>query len=343
MADAGKQNERQIWLDIAKGLGICLVVIYHCTEGILNSFSDAESMQYLANFFRSWLMPMFFMVSGMLVRRSILQAPAVKHHQKMLDWAYIYVLWSIIIYLVRLFSNSFTNTQMQMNEILFIAWDPVPTIWFIYALLLSYILTFLLRKQSAWLVLPIAFTINIVNAMYFGWFDGSIFQQLAWIFCFYSLGFYAADKVSELVRQQQLSLHWMLSFIVVGVLVALFKPLVPVLLAPLLSIILSLGFMVCCYRASISFPSLIVRAGAYLGSISLFIYLTHFPLPAASRLLLTYLGQYSYLGNMLVATCAAIFIAYVASKLANTAPVSWLFTRPGLAKKAPLAQSIKSH
>ncbi len=343
MAVTNKQNARQIWLDIAKGLGICLVVIYHCTEGILNSFQNTESIQYLANFFRSWLMPMFFMVSGILVRRSIMQDDAAKHHSKMLDWAYIYVLWSVIIYLVRLFSNSFTNTQMQLNEILFILWDPVPTIWFIYALLLSYALTYLLRNQSPWRVLPVAFALNIINGVYFGWFEDSIFQQLAWIFCFYSLGFYCADKIVAVVRHNLFSWHWILSFGVLGLLVAVFKPMVPVFLAPFLSIAMSLGFLVICYRTSTSLPANAVKLGAYLGSISLFIYLTHFPLPAASRLLLNYLGLYSYAANMIVATLVAILVAHVAARLAGRVPISWLFKRPAPTKKNTLSHPAKSH
>tara|TARA_R110001599_G_scaffold122530_1_gene294552 strand:+ start:7149 stop:7349 length:201 start_codon:yes stop_codon:yes gene_type:complete len=57
-------QERELWLDVAKGVGICLVVAYHTCEGILNSFqNNIEVIQAVNNFLRSWLMPMFFMVS----------------------------------------------------------------------------------------------------------------------------------------------------------------------------------------------------------------------------------------------------------------------------------------
>lgn len=324
--------ERQSGLDIAKGIGICLVVIYHCTEGILNSFPEnTDNIQLLANFFRSWLMPMFFMVSGILIRRSILYSSAHKHRSKLFDWFYLYVVWSIIIYLTRLLSNSFTNTQMQAEEILHILWDPVPTIWFVYALLLSFAVTLLLRNQSAVLVITVAVAANLLNSAFFGWFAGSIFQQFFWIYLFYACGFYYADEIIALMKQKAFTPYYVLGFVLTGILIAVFKPSVPYYFGPLISLAMALAYLkICFWLSQYIEQSKWVSLSAYLGTISLFIYLTHFPFPAATRIVLTKLGMYSYGLNILFAVTFAVLVGSLAHKFSGVKPLTYLFKRPDI-------------
>ncbi|WP_158769021.1 acyltransferase [Paraglaciecola sp. L1A13] len=328
-------SERHAWLDLAKGLGICLVVMYHTCEGILNSFQhDTETVLALTNFFRSWLMPMFFMVSGMLIRRSINEKSVQANKSKLLDWAYIYVVWSIIIYLVRLLSNSLTNTNMAANEILFILWDPVPTIWFIYALALSHAVTLLLRNQPPTLVLSAALIINLVNGAFFGWFEGSIFERFGWIYLFYALGFYKGNELIGIIKSQKLSLLGPIFFIGFGFLLALYRGEFHPFSKPFISVAMSLAFLIMCYRVELLLKNnVFFKFWVYIGSISLFIYLTHFAFPAATRMVLLKLGLYSFTANILAAVVLAMIIGFIASKLSKTQPVKLLFNRPQLKNK----------
>lgn len=323
-------TQRVAWLDFAKGVGICLVVVYHTSEGTLNSFADVSgNITLVANYFRAWLMPMFFMVSGMLVRRSILQDDNAKLGNKLLDWIYLYLVWSVIIYLTRLLSNSFTNTHMQANEILHILWDPVPTIWFIYALLLSFAITIWVRHQSAPWVVGIALAVNMLNSLYYGWFDDSIFQRLAWIYVFYAVGFFYADSIRELLFASKESRLWILIFILMSPIVAFVKPYIPVYLLVFLSMVTVLAFLKFCISITALLPRWkMTRLMVYLGGISVFIYLTHFPFPAATRMLLLKLDIYSHGLTMLCAVLFAVITGHVASKLAQHRPVKFLFKRP---------------
>ncbi|WP_416307631.1 acyltransferase family protein [Neptunicella sp. SCSIO 80796] len=322
-------TQRSKWLDFAKGAGICLVVVYHTTEGTLNSFEDKSgNITLLANYFRVWLMPMFFMVSGMLVRRSILHDSHEKLRGKLLDWIYLYLVWSVIIYLTRLMSNSFTNTHMEVNEILHILWDPVPTIWFIYALLLSFAITILLRRQSPALVVSIALLVNILNGAFYGWFDDSIFQRLAWIYLFYAIGFYYAESLKELLLSSGESRLWILIFLMLSPIVAFIKPYLPFFLLPFLSILTVLVFLKFCLSITRLAPSAkFTELMVYIGGISLYIYLTHFPFPAATRMLLLKLGIYSHWLTMCCAVVFAVITGYLASKLAKGTSVEMLFNR----------------
>tara|TARA_R110002012_G_scaffold165463_1_gene327732 strand:- start:1689 stop:2690 length:1002 start_codon:yes stop_codon:yes gene_type:complete len=323
-------RKRELWLDLAKGLGICLVVTYHTCEGILNSFeNDTETIQALTSFFRSWLMPMFFMVSGMLIRSSIKNKPARTHRSKLLDWLYIYLLWSLIIYLVRLLSNSFTNTNMAANEIFFILWDPVPTIWFIYALALSHLVTLLVRNMSPNLVIGIAVVANLLNSFYFGWFEGSIFERFAWIYLFYAIGFFKGDELIEVIKSDKLTFLGPLFFVGLGVFIALYRSELHMVTKPIVSLLMATAFLIICYRTEALFKSTrLFKFSVYVGSISLFIYLTHFALPAATRMLLGKLGLYSFSANILLAVGLAVCIGIIASQLSTRKPIKLLFNRP---------------
>ena len=143
-------TEQLVWLDMAKGFGIVSVVAYHTLKGLLNSSPDLPLwVEISANYLSLWLMPMFFIVSGILSKNTILNASTYKIRKKIINWIYLYLIWSFIIYSVRLTFNNITNTHMEMSEILYILCDPVPTIWFIYALLLSFIFTRLIKSINA--------------------------------------------------------------------------------------------------------------------------------------------------------------------------------------------------
>ena len=55
---------RLAWLDLAKGIGISLVVIYHTIEGVLTSKLNPTYFEVkLAEYLSLWIIPMFFIVS----------------------------------------------------------------------------------------------------------------------------------------------------------------------------------------------------------------------------------------------------------------------------------------
>ena len=57
--DFSSNVNRIEWIDIAKGIGIILVVIGH-------NFSDGENIIYLRKWIYSFHMPLFFLLSGIL-------------------------------------------------------------------------------------------------------------------------------------------------------------------------------------------------------------------------------------------------------------------------------------
>jgi fucose 4-O-acetylase-like acetyltransferase len=282
---AEEMSRRLEWLDFAKGFGISMVIVYHTLEGIQNSFvtNQNDVINYI-NFFRIWLMPMFFLVSGVVASTGIRDDSFRKKRNKIKDWAYIYVVWSVIIYLVRLLSNNFTNTSMNIDEIFYILWNPVPTIWFIYALMLSYILASLFKSLNPQLIILIAVVVNILNASLEGWFPDSIFQRLAWVYCFYQIGVSYGKQIRLFLDKNSASYIFLLFFVLLSPVLAIYKDDISSVIMPFLSICLILGFLkmcnVVCLFASRSIVGIPVRFFSYVGVLSIFVYLTHFPFPA---------------------------------------------------------------
>lgn len=327
--------KRIAWLDICKGLGIVMVIVYHTFEGIQNTFSDSPFIEPITQYFRIWLMPMFFIVSGMVASFGINSDPRKKQKSKVFDWIYIYIIWSFIIYAVRFLSNSITNTKMEASEILYILWDPVPTIWFIYALLLCYLFAVLFRSRNPTLLLLIAFCANGFNSLTFGLFPETILQRFAWILIFYILGAFYSHSIIELIRSKY-SIILAISFLMVAPIAAIYREFLSFPILPVLSIYLSLGFISMVYLISqivSSYFLLINKWLAYLGSISIFIYLTHFPFPAFSRILLLKFNSYSMTTNVIFAVILSLIIGILAAKLSPNKLFNWLFYRPRLNNK----------
>ena len=321
---------RIAWLDAAKGIGITLVVVYHTLEGVLNSYSNSPIwVEWFASYFSLWLMPMFFMVSGILARHTIEFSALKQITPKVINWFYIYVLWSFIIYLVRLVLGGITNTQISGDEIFKILWNPVPTIWFIYALLLSFILTWVLRRFDGRIVFVCAIIINICNAYLGGWLSETIFERLAWIYPFYVMGYFFSGMIYRVVEKHEtfkVSI-FMFTFLSLALLINPFQ--IPIVMLPLMSILMSILFLqVCVAFSNAKKVGAMFNGFVYLGSISLFIYLTHFPIPAASRLLLQSFGVNAPLVIVLLAIILSLITGHWAKKISITRNGKFFFYIP---------------
>ena len=74
----------------------------------------------------------------------------------MLHFVYIYIVWCVIQYAFRMMTGSVANHEMDPYAILFIAYQPITVLWFVYVLLAFFIITRLLRPVPFFIVLPLA-------------------------------------------------------------------------------------------------------------------------------------------------------------------------------------------
>lgn len=89
--------ERIKWVDIARGIGILMVVYWHSLKGVYNYIGFNKAVYDIQiDFFDSFCMAAFFMISGFFVRRWLERTPKVAIMQKIQLLFIPYLIWSFI-------------------------------------------------------------------------------------------------------------------------------------------------------------------------------------------------------------------------------------------------------
>ncbi|MBO9447286.1 acyltransferase family protein [Ruegeria sp. R14_0] len=274
------------WVDAVKGLTIILVVLHHAVAGFR---FDPNLPVWVADLTRALdpvRMPLFFLVAGLFAKKA-LDGPADAFIRgKVVYFLYFYVLWSLIIFLFRFSLNPITNSVTYWWEIFLILWDPLPTIWFLYALMLSFVILRLLRSVPPVYIVGVA---AIIQAQFLlgVWPEGVVIaDKLAKLFVYFVIGVYA----SEWIRSRASTARPLVvalcaaGFGVLAVLAASWDlQKIPIVFFSLsaLSAAAIIGAIVLVSNAGRAHWLVVV------GSYSLYIYLTHFLPVAGTRIILT--------------------------------------------------------
>ncbi len=137
-------------LDIAKGIGIVLVVLGHALEGLNSSaffYSNGRWPSITIFVIYLFHMPLFFVVSGYLA--SLRHRPAGTTIKKLvLTIVYPYFLWSIFEGLVLVGLNGYTNSHTSIKVLYEILWNPIVPFWFLYSLFCCHVLYVWLRRYA---------------------------------------------------------------------------------------------------------------------------------------------------------------------------------------------------
>ena len=146
-------TQRENWPDIAKGIGITLVVYGHVARGLFNAGIPLDPLWYqrIDGFIYAFHMPLFFWVSGYLYFFSIQKKSTVAVLQdKLRTVAYLYVLWSLVHGLIEVAMSHYTNGQLALHDVLAL-WQPRAHFWFLYVLFLVFaIATLVYRFERGW-------------------------------------------------------------------------------------------------------------------------------------------------------------------------------------------------
>lgn len=149
-------RERQSWPDLAKGVGIILVVYGHVARGLMKAgILPAEGWPLLVD---SWIysfhMPLFFFLAGLFFLDSLgRQKPLGFLGGRIDSLVYPYVIWSLLQGSVEVLMSGQTNGVVRWDEVLNLAM-PRAHFWFLYALFtmsLAGLLVYSLSRRPAWL------------------------------------------------------------------------------------------------------------------------------------------------------------------------------------------------
>lgn len=207
-------KERNITLDIMKGIGIILMVIGH-----------SGCPLFLKNFIYTFHMPLFFMISGYLITEG---KPNIIKKIKTLYWPFLF--WSLFaltlsypLYMLGIYNSPYSTHEYIAHIVKIVTFtQPEPIVgplWFLKSLFFSYIfisiiiLRFKGNKYQHYIVGLLCFImlcIGFILYKYRGWMFYNIQRELM-IPWFIYLGYFIKTKF----REKSLSLLYIVLFIII--------------------------------------------------------------------------------------------------------------------------------
>ncbi|GAX05144.1 fucose 4-O-acetylase [Secundilactobacillus pentosiphilus] len=135
-------NERIDWVDVAKGLGILLVIYGHAIGGIMNSsgVQISRALYDTYNVIYGFHMPLFFFLSGLFASKWVQREWHLAFKQKALTLVIPYFIWTFITGTVMAISKRFTNSGLGFRNVLWSPIAPFSEYWFLYVLFFSFVI-----------------------------------------------------------------------------------------------------------------------------------------------------------------------------------------------------------
>lgn len=138
-------------MNYAKGIAIILVVYRHILIGIERSGIDVQTWLKNANeIVYSFRMPLFFVLSGIFVAKSIAKRSGnVFVVTKLNTIFYPYIVWGLIQITIQVVLSNYTNANRSAIDYLYLLIHPraIDQLWYLYALFNTSILFFLLYAK----------------------------------------------------------------------------------------------------------------------------------------------------------------------------------------------------
>lgn len=137
MPQPAQKPARVAWQDVARGIGIALVVLGHVEQGLIGSGLISQPAWHPFDFgLYTFHMPLFMFLAGLNVPRSLQAGGGRFLRSKVLGILYPYLLWSVLQGVAMAALSGLTNHRAGYDAIGRILWDPIPPFWFLYALFL---------------------------------------------------------------------------------------------------------------------------------------------------------------------------------------------------------------
>lgn len=135
MSDSPHHVDRIEWIDVARGIGIILVVLAHALRGLIRAeiSTPNAALLFVDRFIYSFHMPLFFFLGGLFADRlkssGYLQTLSIL--LKTIAWPYF--VWSTVQTLLMLLMPSGTNHPVAISQLWSVLVWPEMQFWFLYA------------------------------------------------------------------------------------------------------------------------------------------------------------------------------------------------------------------
>jgi fucose 4-O-acetylase-like acetyltransferase len=132
------ESKRLPWVDYAKGIAIVLVVYRHVLIGIERAGLEVHEALVVANeIVYSFRMPLFFLLSGIFVGKSLQKRSSKQFIGDKFDTImYPYLVWGLIQLTLQILMANYTNVNKTWIYYLYLVLEPreMDQLWFLYAL-----------------------------------------------------------------------------------------------------------------------------------------------------------------------------------------------------------------
>ena len=362
---ASDKNTRLNWIDYARGIAIILVVYRHMFEGLKNTQSlkdagvDMNSYLFLeqANiFFFSFRMPLFFLVSGVFIGASLAKRGfGALVGNKARTILYPYFLWGIIQITIQIAFSAFINSKKSILDYTYLLYVPreVEQFWYLYALFNVTILYAFLKSKTnltSFHQIGIGLVLFLTSALFSQYgIECGFISDIFHYYIFLALG----DGLSQLILKGKLR-EFFFSWKALLLLIIPFaftqyyflttnidhrdispKYLYVEYYQPLMYLLVSLTG--CSFV--IAFSSLLERYNVanwlrYLGKHSLYIYVMHVIVFAATRvILMRFLHVYNVYILMAVCITAGLVVPIIFYRITKKLGWEFLFSLDHTSKK----------
>lgn len=135
-----RKRPRTAWVDNAKGMAIMMVVVCHTINGLILAgilHRPVPVWAFLNDFFYTFQVPVFFLVSGLFAQRSLAKYGSRDFlKRKVGTLLYPYVVWQSIQIVLMIIAEGWANHLTDFRQLLLTPVLPYMQYWFLYVLFL---------------------------------------------------------------------------------------------------------------------------------------------------------------------------------------------------------------
>jgi uncharacterized membrane protein YcfT len=340
---------RVAWVDTAKGICIILVVMMHSTLGVGAELGREGFMHWVVAFAKPFRMPDFFLVSGLFLGRVIARDWRSYADKRVVHFFYFYLLWLVIQSAAKYGQVSGGSPLGFLQHLAHGLYEPYSTLWFIYILAVFSVVTKLLRRVSAPLLLAGAAMLQILPIESGSFLLDEFCERWVYFLAGYLLSARIFGFAAWVPANPRPALLGLALWALVNGVLALSPS--PFGLAPTLAELplVSLGLGLAGAVAIVAGASLLtayargaVEPLRYCGQNSIAIYLAFFLPMAATRTILIKTGVIQDAGMVsLLVLIAAVLLPLILERAVRHTPLSLLFRRPGWAHIVPARPAMR--
>lgn len=210
------QQSRSDWVDVAKAIGIFLVVLAHTYRGVLDSGAHfPRFMATIDSVIYTFHMPLFFFISGIFFVKSIEKRSLAQFVISKVDTvAYPYLIWGTLqgLLIAFLSAKGIANQAITYREVLMF-WKPLGQFWFLHDLFYIMCFSALIYKISKLKYLEITIFVAFILYVFQSYLHPIYFlSSLAKNWVFFLLGIYfIQSKLKTWVLENGIHIaYWLL-------------------------------------------------------------------------------------------------------------------------------------